>query len=152
MENCSRLLIDEGADSTVIAAFMSKKTGLLESYAFLTMDFDSIIEVRFEKEVTDGWGNLFDKAMAELENKVDLFLEAKVYTVQTTMPGKLTGGNGYLTPAGDVAWPVKPELFLFDDYEMIANSQQPNMWAWYLSACFLLIVSAGFVFRWLKRK
>jgi hypothetical protein len=146
MASCTRLLVSAGADSSVIKEFNLREGELLE-YFSLEWDADSLIAIVFDKEIESGYKPLLDSARLDLEERVERWLDAKVYTIQTRMPGKLTGGNGFFTQSGEVAWPVKPELYLFDDYEMRAESQVPNRWAWMVSLIFVLVVLSGFIYR-----
>lgn len=146
MASSTRLLGNAGADSSVIREFNSREYELLERYSF-DWDADSLIGIVFEEEIRSGFKPLLDSARRDLEERVERWLDARVYTIQTRMPGKLTGGNGFFTQTGEVAWPVKPELYLFDDYEMIAESQMPNKWAWVVSGIFVLVVLTGFIYR-----
>jgi hypothetical protein len=146
MANCTSLLVNGGADSSVIKEFNSRESEILEKYSF-DWDADSLIGIVFREEIEAGYKPLLDSALSNLEDRIEAWWEGQVYTVQTRMPGTLTGGNGFFTQTGEVAWPVKPVLYLFDDYEMRAESQVPNRWVWVVSGLFVIIVLAGSIYR-----
>jgi hypothetical protein len=81
----------------------------------------------------------------------NLLLDFKEYSVRITMPGKLTGTNGYKDSSAILLWPVKSDFFLTDSYEMWAESKIPNIWAWFISGIFLMFVFTGLVIR-IKKK
>jgi hypothetical protein len=140
------LLRDAGADSAIVNGFLRKENRILQYFgSVFDQDLDDIILKEFSTEVGAGYEYLLDSAITILEEKLGLFIELKEYTLMTTMPGKLTGGNGYITPGREVAWAVRPELYLFEDYLMWAESQKSNRWAWYVSGAFVILVVAGFL-------
>lgn len=150
MASSTRLLTSAGADSALTNSFSSREGELLEKFSFdfdTDSQIDSLMGVLFQKETEAGYKPLLDSVWLDLEKKLERWLEAQAYTVQTKMPGKLTGGNGFFTQTGEVAWPVKSELYLFDDYEMRAESQVANRWAWVVSLIFIVVVLSGFIYR-----
>jgi hypothetical protein len=60
--------------------------------------------------------------------------------MKTVMPLKVRSTNGYTMPGGEIAWPVKGELFLTEDYIMWAETRDINYWAIFLTALALVII------------
>jgi len=81
-----------------------------------------------------------DSAFKICDEKMDRFISFKDYTMQIVMPEKVKSSNGYLMPGGEVAWAVKGELFLTDDYIMWAETKEVNYWAIFLTALALLVI------------
>jgi hypothetical protein len=81
----------------------------------------------------------------------DLFFSFKQYTVKISMPGKLTGTNGFSDSSQLLLWPVKSDFFLTEQYVMWAESKVPNKWTWIVSGSFIIFVIAGIVFRKIKK-
>jgi hypothetical protein len=92
---------------------------------------DSIFE-KFQPEL--------DSAIKISDTKMNRSVSFKDYTMQIVMPEKVKSSNGYLMPGGEVAWPVKGELFLTDDYIMWAETKEVNYWAIFLTALALLVI------------
>jgi hypothetical protein len=74
------------------------------------------------------------------------------YSVRISMPGILTGSNGYTDSTNVLLWPVSSDFFFTEPYVMWAESKIPNTWAWIVSALFLVFVSTGVVIRVIKKK
>ncbi len=74
------------------------------------------------------------------------------YSVRISMPGALTGSNGFAYSINVLVWPVKSDYFFTEQYVMWAESKIPNKWAWVLSALFLLFVFTGVVSGIIKKK
>jgi len=74
------------------------------------------------------------------------------YTVRISMPGVLTGSNGFTDSTDVLLWPVSSDYFFTEPYVMWAESKIPNIWAWVVSALFLLFVLAGVVLRVIKKE
>ena len=79
------------------------------------------------------------------------FIDFKEYSVRTVMPGKLTATNGYIDSSNILLWPVKSDFFLTQQYEMWAESKDPNIWAWIVSGFFVMFVLAGVTLKAIKR-
>jgi hypothetical protein len=75
----------------------------------------------------------------------------KGYSVRISMPGKLTGTNGFIDSSKVLLWPVKADFFLTEQYVMWAESKIPNYWAWIVSGLFLLFVITGVILRVIKK-
>ncbi|HKK43471.1 MAG TPA: hypothetical protein VJ963_13735 [Bacteroidales bacterium] len=80
-----------------------------------------------------------------------LWVDFKSYTVKMSMPGKLTGTNGYIDSSKVLTWPVKSDFFMTEPYVMWAESKVQNKWAWIISGVFLLFVFTGFLIRLIKK-
>ncbi len=88
-----------------------------------------------------------DTAMAIIERRLDRYLSFSEYSVSFRMPGKLTSSNGFLLKDGQLVWPVRGEFFLAQPYVMEAESRSTNIWAWIISALFLVFVLGGIIFK-----
>jgi hypothetical protein len=86
-----------------------------------------------------------DSALSAATNM--LLADYKIYSVHIVMPGKLIRTNGYIDSARRLFWPVNPDLFFCDTYEMWAESKTPNIWAWVVSGLFLLFVFTGIILK-----
>ncbi len=96
------------------------------------------------------------KFRTEADSSVEMvtdnfFVSFKQYTVRISLPGKLTGTNGFIDSSQVLLWPVKSDFFLTEPYVMWAESKVPNIWAWIVSVVFLSFVIAGMVFRVIKK-
>lgn len=145
------LFEEEGADSEVIKGFRLKERELMESYT-IEVDLESLIPLVFKGEYEAGYQHIIDSAVSVLSEGMDIHWSIRPYTIKTVMPGKLKGGNGYFTNSGEVAWQVKGELFLFDDFEFWAESYRQNIWAWIVSGLFVLIAISGILLRRLPHR
>ena len=133
-----------GTDSLVIADFLRKG----EEYLKIDPDnFGLEGTDAFGEEFTLNYSAILDSAENNLEKDLEVFFAFEGYTMQTKMPGKLIGGNGFLTQSGEIAWPVKPELFLCSDYLMQAKSRVVNVPLCIVSGLFIVLVIAGYVYR-----
>lgn len=74
------------------------------------------------------------------------------YSVRISMPGVLTGSNGFTDSTKVLLWPVSSDYFFTEPYIMWAESKIPNIWAWVVSVLFLLFVLAGVVIRVIKKE
>jgi hypothetical protein len=84
-----------------------------------------------------------DSAEAIVDRRLNPNTSFAGYTVIFEMPGRVTASNGFLMKNGEIMWPVKSEFFMSQPYEMHAESKIPNVWAWIVSALFLLFVLTG---------
>ncbi len=85
-----------------------------------------------------------DSALAIVEEK--FLVSFRDYALRISMPGKVTGSNGFIDSSQLLMWPVKSDFFLTDPYEMWAESKVPNRWAWIVSGLFVLFVFLGIMF------
>ena len=94
-----------------------------------------------------------DSAMSVLETMTASFFSTDNYDIEIRMPGNIIASNGYVITdpdpenSGGILWTVKGDYFLTQQYEMLAESQVNNYWAWIISALFILFVITGFVRR-----
>lgn len=94
-----------------------------------------------------------DSAMSVLETMTASFFSTDNYDIEIRMPCNIIASNGYVITdpdpenSGGILWTVKGEYFLTQQYEMWAESQVNNYWAWIISALFILFVITGFVRR-----
>jgi hypothetical protein len=147
----SRLMHEARVDSVEIAAFRDKEKEVLQSgNDFISID--SILPLVLGKDFTSEYSAIFDSSENKIDKDLEVFISFKGYTMQMVMPGKLIGGNGYFTDSGEVAWPVKPELFLCEDYLMRAESRVVNIPLCLISGLFVLLVLAGYIYRRLHRR
>ena len=151
IHNATGLLEAEGADWKVIEEFRSKEAELAEMYVF-DIDTDSIVGIVFRKIIEAGYRGVIDSALMVVSDGIDRHWSIRSYTLKSVMPGKLKGGNGYFENPGEVAWQVKGELFLFDEFEFWAESYLQNIWAWVVSGVIVLIVVSGLLPRRLSRR
>lgn len=87
---------------------------------------------------------------SEADSAINLAVEKvafdfKEYAVRIIMPGSLTATNGFTDSAGVVLWPVRSDFFLTEKYEMYAESQVSNKWAWIITAVFVVFVLTGII-------
>ncbi len=86
-----------------------------------------------------------DSAMEIVEDRI---LSRFVgYSVRISMPGKLISSNGFADSSQLLVWPVSDDYFLTEPYEMWAESKIPNIWAWIVSAVFVVFVITGIIVR-----
>jgi hypothetical protein len=90
-----------------------------------------------------------DSALSIIEDK--LLSEFASYSVRIVMPGRLISSNGFVDSSHTLVWPVYDEYFLTGDYEMWAESKEPNIWAWIISGIFVIFVITGLIIRKRKR-
>ena len=79
------------------------------------------------------------------------FIKFNSYSVRIVMPGKVIGTNGFIDKKEGLLWPVKSDYFMTEPYVMWAESKTSNTWAWIVSGIFLLFVTAGLIFRIVRR-
>ena len=90
-----------------------------------------------------------DSALKTVQNRI--MEQFSGYSVKAAMPGRLISTNGFADSSKTVRWPVSDDYFLTEDYEMWAESKVPNIWAWVVSALFILFVITGVAIRKNKR-
>ncbi len=79
----------------------------------------------------------------ELDEKVSFVLNAifmDSYSQTVEMPGLITETNAKSVTGNKVSWGVNGDKFLFEDYEMKAESRVVNRWAFVVSGVLLLLV------------
>ena len=154
----SNLVSEWEGEFTLLTGEKAKNEMTHESLKNREKEFVRIVELNLE-HFDSLWSNgyLLREFIGEanaLEYKVEadsaaniaierLLVDFSDYSVRTIMPGKLTETNGLLEPSGAILWPVKSDYFMTEQYEMIAESKVPNIWAWIVSGLFLLFVLTG---------
>ncbi len=117
---------------------------------------DSIVKYVMGIEFLEDFDLEIDSATEMFESKFGEFIEAIHYELEICMPGKLTESNGFiatneeLTDNKNLLWSVSGEYFFAQDYVMWAESRENNIYAWIISALFVLFVAIGLLLR--KRK
>jgi hypothetical protein len=101
--------------------------------------------------------NGYQKFKAEADSAMKIVTEYIMpdfssYSVRISMPGVLTGSNGFTDSTNVLLWPVSSDYFFTEPYVMWAESKIPNTWAWVVSALFLLFVSVGVGIRAIKKE
>jgi len=81
----------------------------------------------------------------------NFWINFKEYSVRISMPGDLTGTNGFIDSSQILLWPVKSDFFMTEPYEMWAESKIPNKWAWIVSGIFLVFVLTGVIIKVTKK-
>jgi len=96
--------------------------------------------------------------MSVLENMTEPYFSTDNYDIEIRMPGNIIASSGYVNTVPDsenstgILWTVQGDYFLTQQYEMWAESQVNNYWAWIITALFILFVVTGFVIRSKKEK
>jgi hypothetical protein len=146
----SSLISEWIEDTKDMCAASDKDTLITETLRSHETEFETLInmEANFDKTCSGILGDsLFQKYKPELdsamkisEEKFDRSFSFKDYTMKIVMPLKARSTNGYTMPGGEIAWPVKGELFLTEDYIMWAETRDINYWAIFLTALALVII------------
>lgn len=97
----------------------------------LTELFDENIEF-FIKDTEEIYGQLID-------------ITGNGYTMSFEMPGTLISANGAIVTANSVQWNVVAKKFFATPYVMQAESRVMNIWAWIISAVFVVFVFLGLI-------
>jgi len=75
------------------------------------------------------------------------------YSVRIVMPGKQVSSNSMLKDStGFPLWQVKSEFFLTEPYIMKAESIVYNIWAWLITATFIILFAGAIIFPVKKQK
>jgi len=97
-----------------------------------------------------------DSSFKILDEIVTDYWDMKEYDIEIRMPGKIIASSGYAS-TGDseqekgIIWTVTGDYFLGQPYEMWAESQTTNYWAWVVTGIFIIFVFAGLLFRGRKQ-
>ncbi len=116
-------------------------------------DIELVVTSVLGKEFYSTFRSEIDSAMSVLETMTASFFSTDNYDIEIRMPCNIIASNGYVNTDPDpenssgILWTVKGEYFLTQQYEMWAESQVNNYWAWIISALFILFVITGFVRR-----
>ena len=117
---------------------------------------DSIVKIVMGGGFIEDFDVEIDSAYVMLESKLDNFMEAAHYELEVCMPGKLTESNGYIVTSEEITdnknllWSVSDVFIFTQDYVMWAESREKNVYAWIISAAFVLFTALGLILR--KRK
>ena len=102
-------------------------------------------EYVFSGDLEDLFGigiyNFFEETELLYEQLFDV--TGSGYTMDFVMPGALTYANGAIIDANLVRWSVETEKFFASPYIMEAESRVMNLWAWIVSAVFVVFVFIG---------
>jgi hypothetical protein len=158
--NLHTLASENGSYSLSLEELQSKEDQFLynlEKYGD-NDDFlpDSIVKYVMGNEFIDNYKLEIDSAYVLLESKFEEYMEVSHYELEVCMPGKLTESNGYIVTNEEIAenknllWSVSGEYFFAQDYVMWAESREKNLYAWIISAIFVLFTALGLLIR--KRK
>lgn len=112
-------------------------------------DISEIIEAIFDKNPEELFGEGIVTYIAQLEEEYEQIfnLSGHGYTLDFVMPGTLVETNGALTVDGKIRWNVDSERFISEKYIMTAESRIINLWAWFVSAVFIVFVFSGVLLR-----
>jgi len=99
--------------------------------------FDNAPEVLFG----DGIIVFFEETERFYEQVFDI--GGSSYTMDFVMPGILTYANGTIINKQRVSWDVSSERFFAIPFVMEAESRVINLWAWIVSAVFIVFVLTG---------
>lgn len=112
-------------------------------------DLSKIIETIFDKKPEVLFGEDIISYLAQLEQEYEeIFnLSGHGYTIDFVMPGTLVETNGAVVEDEKVRWDVDSERFISERYIMMAESRVINLWAWFVSAIFIVFVFSGVLFR-----
>jgi hypothetical protein len=143
------LLKNRNEDSVLIADLLSGENKMVEIVSGNETYFDSLWSSGFILREFLG-DSLGLKYQAEADSAIDLavnrFMESfKEYNFRISMPGRITGSNGFADSSSVMIWPVRSEFFLAEPYEMWAVSRITHPWAWIVSALFILFVITGII-------
>ena len=102
-------------------------------------------EYVFSGDLEDLFGigiyNFFEETELLYEQLFDV--TGSGYTMDFVMPGTLTYANGAIVGVNLVRWNVETEKFFASPYIMEAESRVMNLWAWIVSAVFVVFVFIG---------
>jgi len=112
-------------------------------------DLSKIIETIFDKKPEVLFGDEITAYLAQLELEYEQIfnLSGHGYTIDFIMPGTLVETNGVVMEDEKVRWDVDSERFISERYIMMAESRVINLWAWFVSAVFIVFVFSGVLFR-----
>ncbi len=113
-------------------------------------------EETFRKVLGDDFYETFeteiDSSLNILDNQLGALWDMNEYDVEIRMPGKILASSGYVSTGEPehergIIWTVKADFFFGQPYEMWAESQTTNYWAWVVTGVFVMFVAAGLLFR-----
>ncbi len=140
-------LIKESGDTSIELEYISQKEEELGDILLDDFDIDVAIDSLFGEGYYSKNQVLIDSSIANLERKLELAMDVETYLVQVKMPGELVGTNGYIDTEGAILWEVNSDLVFASDYSMWAQSTESNLWAWIVSALFVIFVVLSIILR-----
>ncbi len=149
-EEAGKLCVSSGNDSLTTTSLKAHENELFNLPD--TIDFNEAISIVMGDTNYEKYKSEFDSAIHIAENRFDKSISFKEYTMQFVIPEKIVSTNGTITEAGVIAWPVRGELFLSDDYVMYATSRNTNYWAIIITFLFLIFIAADLTGHIHKRK
>jgi hypothetical protein len=144
IEEFGLLVKDEG----LIKNYLRRNEPFFPEFVFSNSESDMMGSL-LGKEMYEKYKTEADTALAVVNRRFDISF--KEYSEKFIMPGKVIGTNGFIDAAGVVLWPVKDDLFLTTPYEIWAESKVTNIWAWAVTAVFLVFVATGLLLRLRKK-
>ena len=139
IEDAGALCTASGKDTLITQVLRSHETefdGLIK----LESDFDKTCSGILGDSLFKKYKPALDSAMKISEEKFNRSFSFKSYTMKTVLPLKAISSNGYTMPGGEIAWPVKGEFFLTEDYIMWAETRDINYRAIFLTALALIVI------------
>lgn len=140
-----------------LASYANNASGSIDSLQVMEVDVD--LKISFEDEsglreatemaFNDDLEVLFGTDVYDFFDNTELLYErlfeisGSGYTMDFIMPGTLTDANGAIIDKNLVRWSVASEDFFATPYVMQAESRVINIWAWIVSAIFVLFVLMG---------
>lgn len=100
----------------------------------------------------DSFKTEIDSSFTILNDLLEVYWEMDKYDIEIRMPGEILASSGYVS-TGDsiqekgILWTVTGDYFLGQPYEMWAESQIINYWAWVLTGIFIIFVAAGLLYQ-----
>lgn len=93
-----------------------------------------------------------DSTFNTLNDILTGYLEMEEYDVEIRMPGKILASSGHVSTGTTnqekgIIWTVTADYFFGQPYEMWAESQTTNYWAWVVTAMFIIFVAAGLLYQ-----
>ena len=113
-------------------------------------------EETFRKILGEDFYNSFeteiDSSSNILNDPIETYWNMEEYDIEIKMPGNILASSGYVS-TGDsiqekgILWTVTGDYFLGQPYEMWAESQTTNYWAWGVTGIFIIFVAAGLLYQ-----
>lgn len=93
-----------------------------------------------------------DSSFEVLDEILTDYWDMSEYDVEIRMPGKILASSGYASTGESeqekgIIWTVTGDYFMGQPYEMWAESQTTNYWAWVVTAMFIIFVAAGLLYQ-----
>ena len=93
-----------------------------------------------------------DSSFNVLDDIITGYWDMEEYDIEIRMPGKILASSGYASTGESehekgIIWTVTGDYFLGQPYEMWAESQTINYWAWVVTGLFIIFVAAGLLYQ-----